>query len=36
VEVAGVGKFNGRAGAFKGKKAVEIMGVIEKPPATEE
>jgi len=36
VEVAGVGKFNGRAGAFKGKKAVEIMGVIEKPAATEE
>ena len=30
VEVAGVGKFNGRAGAFKGKKAIEIVGIIDK------
>ena len=34
VEVAGVGKFNGRAGAFKGKKAIEIIGINDKqsPP----
>ncbi|GIX00520.1 MAG: flagellar motor switch protein FliM [Pirellulaceae bacterium] len=30
VEVAGVGKFQARAGAFKGKKAVEILGPIVK------
>ncbi len=32
VEVAGVGKFNGKAGAFKGKKAIEIIGTIDKQP----
>ncbi len=31
VEVAGVGKFHCRAGAFKNKKAVEILGPIIKP-----
>lgn len=31
VEVSGVGKFNGRAGAFKGKKAVEVVGILEQP-----
>lgn len=31
VEVAGVGKFHGKAGAFKGKKAVEIVSTIDKP-----
>ncbi len=31
VEVAGVGKFHGKAGAFKGKKAVEIVATIDKP-----
>ncbi len=30
VEVAGVGKFEGKAGAFKGKKAIEIIGPIDK------
>ncbi len=29
VEVAGIGKFNGKAGAFKGKKAIEIIGTID-------
>ncbi|MEZ6077017.1 MAG: FliM/FliN family flagellar motor C-terminal domain-containing protein [Pirellulaceae bacterium] len=29
VEVSGVGKFQGKAGAFKGKKAIEIIGTIE-------
>ncbi len=29
VEVCGVGKFEGKAGAFKGKKAIEIIGPIE-------
>ncbi len=28
IEVAGVGKFLGRAGAFKGRKAVEVVGTI--------
>ena len=31
VSIAGVGKFEARAGAFKGRKAVEITGVIDKP-----
>ena len=31
VEVAGVGKFQGKAGAFKGKKAIEIISPIDKP-----
>ncbi len=35
IEVAGVGKFNGRAGAFKGKKAVEIVGITDKTIAAE-
>ncbi len=30
VEIAGVAKFSGKAGAFKGKKAIEIMGIIDK------
>ncbi|MEO8269255.1 MAG: FliM/FliN family flagellar motor switch protein, partial [Aureliella sp.] len=29
VEVSGVGKFQGKAGAFKGKKAIEIIGAIK-------
>ncbi len=36
VEVAGVGKFNGKAGAFKGKKAIEIVSVIDKLPLPKE
>lgn len=28
VSVAGVGKFEARAGSFKGRKAVEVMGVV--------
>jgi flagellar motor switch protein FliM len=29
VSIAGVGKFEARAGSFKGRKAVEIVGVVE-------
>ncbi|GAB5402929.1 MAG: flagellar motor switch protein FliM [Aureliella sp.] len=29
IEVEGVGKFLGRPGAFKGKKAVEVVGTVE-------
>jgi flagellar motor switch protein FliM len=29
VSVAGVGKFEARAGSFKGRKAVEVVGIIE-------
>ncbi len=29
IEVEGVGKFLGRPGAFKGKKAVEVLGTVE-------
>lgn len=35
VEVAGVGKFEGKPGAFKGKKAVEVLGIVERPPEPE-
>ncbi|RMF45320.1 MAG: flagellar motor switch protein FliM [Planctomycetota bacterium] len=35
VEVAGVGKFHCRAGAFKSKKAVEILGPIAKSSSGE-
>ncbi len=31
ITVAGIGKFEGKPGAFKGKKAVEIVGPIQKP-----
>lgn len=36
VEVAGVGKFTGSAGAFKGKKAIEVSGTIVKETAFQE
>lgn len=36
VEVAGVGKFNGKAGAYKGKKAIEILSIIDKVPLPKE
>ena len=31
IMVAGVGKFEGKPGAFKGKKAVEVIGPIAAP-----
>ncbi len=33
IEVAGVGKFDGKPGAFKGRKAVEVSGTLEKTEA---
>jgi flagellar motor switch protein FliM len=35
IKVAGVGKFTGKPGAFKGRKAVEVLGTIAKqrPPS---
>ncbi len=30
VEIAGVGKFHGKPGSFKGRKAIEILGAIQK------
>jgi flagellar motor switch protein FliM len=35
VEVEGVGKFQGKAGAFKGKKAIEIVGPIKQQATPE-
>ena len=32
VTVSGVPKFHARAGAYKGRKAIELLGVIEKEP----
>ena len=31
IKVAGVGKFTGKPGAFKGRKPVEVLGTISKP-----
>ncbi|HHK42325.1 MAG TPA: FliM/FliN family flagellar motor switch protein, partial [Planctomycetaceae bacterium] len=32
VTVSGVPKFHARAGVYKGRKAIELLGVIEKEP----
>jgi flagellar motor switch protein FliM len=36
VQVAGVGKFDAKPGAFKGRKAIEITGTIQQPPEGED